>query len=321
LPRSNFGAKLRINHFLLLIQLHGTIPRLLVLIGFCLVCGGIFAMGGLALAGPLFGVSLTDMSQLMGNLESVDSIRILKFLQLLNTLGLFIIPAILFALLFIKNPIQQLKLDKSLKLTNVIWVILLFATLLPAINWLVEWNSSMDLPQALNGLEEWMKASESRAMEMTKAFLQMEGQADLFINIFLIALLPAVGEELIFRGIVQQTINKNSGSYHWGIWISAILFSALHMQFNGFLPRMLLGAFFGYLFVWSGNLWLPILAHFINNATAVIVSYILGVEAMEKQFDQIGTSDGTIIYSILGLLLFGFLFYRFYLDQQKSRLP
>jgi hypothetical protein len=93
--------------------------------------------------------------------------------------------------------------------------------------------------------------------------------------------LPAIGEELLFRGVLQKLIQKMTGSSHWAIWITATLFSALHLQFFGFLPRLLLGALFGYLLEWTGTLWLPILAHFINNASGVIVFFITG-EGLES---------------------------------------
>lgn len=295
-----------------MISLNGKLPRLLVLVGFCLVLGGLFALSGLALTAPLFGIQITDMSSLTQDLSSTQNISILKFLQLLNTLGLFVVPAILFAILFISKPLKWLKLNNTLELQNAILVLLLMFSLLPAMNWLVEWNANLDLPNSFSSIENWMKSAEESAMKLTKAFLHMENSKDLVFNLFLIALLPALGEELIFRGLMQQTINQGKKSPHMGIWISAILFSALHMQFYGFFPRMILGAFFGYLLVWGKSLWLPILAHFINNATAVIIAYKLGLEGMEKEFDQIGASEETYAYSLIGILIFSSLLWLFY---------
>ncbi|MEQ8910502.1 MAG: type II CAAX endopeptidase family protein [Vicingaceae bacterium] len=295
-----------------MITLHGTFPRLLVLVGFCLVLGGIFALGGLALSGPLFGVELENLSALTQDLSSPESIQILKLIQLFNTVGLFVLPALLFSLLFIQKPLNWLKVNQSSSAMNFGLVLLLMFSILPAMNWLVEWNQGIQLPEAFSGLEAWMKGKEAGAMELTKAFLRMETTNDLWINLILIALLPALGEELIFRGIVQQTINKGRQNPHLGIWVSALLFSALHMQFYGFFPRMILGAFFGYLLVWGKSLWLPIFAHFINNATAVIIAYKLGVEGMEKEFDQIGASESTYLISLVGILIFSSLLWVFY---------
>ena len=170
-------------------------------------------------------------------------------------------------------------------------------------------NGNMQLPEILKGVEEWMRSSEDRAAELTKAFLQMDNLNDLLYNLFLIAVLPAIGEELIFRGIIQRSINESNKNYHWGVWISAILFSALHMQFYGFIPRLFLGAFFGYLYVWTKTLWAPIFAHFLNNGMAVLLTYIYGHETIEKEIDQLGTTEDTYGYLAFAVVVFtSFLF-------------
>lgn len=299
-----------------MIQLKGKFSKLLVLIGFSLFIGGVFALAGIALIDPIFGISIQNASELLNNI-SPENTAVLKFLQLFNTLGIFVIPAILFALLFIPKPTEWLGLKQSLAIENIFWITILFICLMPLTNWLIELNGSMRFPESLKFIEQWMKASENQAAELTKAFLQMDSGHELFYNLFLIALLPAVGEELIFRGIVQQTINDNNKSHHWGVWISAILFSALHMQFYGFLPRLFLGAFFGYLFVWTRSLWAPIFAHFLNNGSAVLLTYYYGSQAIEEEIDQLGTTEDTYGYGITATLFF-VLFLILFLNRQKS---
>ena len=108
----------------------------------------------------------------------------------------------------------------------------------------------------------------------------------------MVAVLPAIGEELLFRGIVQRMFVRITKNIHWGIWISAILFSAMHMQFYGFIPRMLLGALFGYLLVWSGSMWLPILGHFLNNGIAVVATFLIHNKQLSPEVETYGsTSD------------------------------
>ena len=111
-----------------------------------------------------------------------------------------------------------------------------------------------DVSRLSGGIEKWMKDAEESAAEITKAFLDVKTIPGLVFNVFMIAFLPAVGEELLFRGIIQRIFTDMTKSHHWGIWISAILFSAMHFQFYGFVPRVLLGALFGYLLVWSGSI-------------------------------------------------------------------
>ncbi len=302
-----------------MIHIEGKISKLLILTGLCLLFGGIFALGGIALAKVIYGVSIQEVTDLMNIDKQAQNIQVLKFLQIFNTLGIFLIPSFLFMFLFIKNPLQEVGLKKSIDFTNIIGIILLFITLIPLINYMVALNGKLQLPESLTSLEVWMRASEEKAAQLTKIFLKMEGWGDLSFNIFLIAILPAISEELLFRGVVQKVINKNLQNKHIGIWISAILFSAVHMQFFGFLPRMVLGAFFGYLLVWTGSLWAPILAHFLNNGMAVLLYYFLGDKTMENEVDQLGASEGTYSYTILALIIFSGLIYFFYQYNKKSQ--
>jgi len=256
------------------------------------------------LVDPLFGIPFMEVGNAISDLESSFNIQVLKFIQFFNTIGLFWLPGILFVVLLNKNPINFLKLNKQFNSQYLILVAFLFFSFLPLLNLVATLNAEMHLPEWMSSVEEWMRNSEDNAAEMTKAFLKMNGLADLLFNILLIGILPAIGEELIFRGIIQQVINKGKNNYHIGIWVSAILFSALHFQFYGFLPRLLLGALFGYLFVWSRNLWVPIFAHFLNNTFALLAVYYLGIDAVEKQVDQLGATNETYWYAIVGGIIF-----------------
>jgi len=136
----------------------------------------------------------------------------------------------------------------------------------------------------------------------------------LIYNLLLMALLPALSEETLFRGTLQQMMYKGTSSIstsnnspntkqHVAVWVSAILFSAIHFQFYGFVPRMLLGVLFGYLLLWSGSLWLPILAHFTNNAMAVILYNIYYMQGKNvDEIDALGTGD-TLWLGILSIIL------------------
>jgi len=136
-----------------------------------------------------------------------------------------------------------------------------------------EFNHQLVLPKALAALENLIKVSQDRADKLVEQMLQVHGFYALLFNIFLIAVLPAVGEELFFRGAIIR-IFQNWRGVKTAIWITAFIFSGIHFQFYGFVPRLLMGVFFGYLLLWNGNLWLPILAHFINNVVAVIFFYL-----------------------------------------------
>jgi membrane protease YdiL (CAAX protease family) len=205
----------------------------------------------------------------------------LKWVQLIQTAALFLLPPFLMAFLWTKQPLEWLKLKSETKGYG-LWAIFLMLIALPAINLVGYFNQQMSLPAFLEPLEQWMKTAEENAAHLTEQFLSVTTFDGLIINILLMALLPAVAEELTFRGVLQrliqtqtnEAINREGKWVHLAIWCTAILFSAIHMQFYGFLPRMLMGALFGYALVWTGSMWIPILMHFTNNAMAVILYFL-----------------------------------------------
>ena len=127
-------------------------------------------------------------------------------------------------------------------------------------------------------------------------------------NLLIIAIIPALGEELFFRGYLQQTITKWTISPHIGIIITAVLFSAIHFQFYGLIPRFILGVLLGYIFLWSNNLWLPIIAHFVNNAQVLIISFVFKDQNSSMLSNNVDTTIG--IFSFLGATLLLYLLYQ-----------
>jgi len=138
----------------------------------------------------------------------------------------------------------------------------------------VEWNTQVHFPSALKDFEIWAREKEDMAAKLTEQLTRFESTGQILLALLVIAILPAIGEELVFRGMIQRELWRASGSAHLAIWMSAFLFSAIHLQFFGFFPRLLLGALFGYLYYWSGNLLIPIFAHFFNNGFAVVVMFL-----------------------------------------------
>ena len=233
----------------------------------------------------------------------------LKWLQCLQTLGTFLLPPIVCAWIWsdTHRPFLWLKMDKCMSWQEALLAVGIMVCAVPAINLLADWNSHIVLPDCLKAFEEWAKQQEQTAARLTEQFLKADNIGVLLINIGLMALLPALSEELSFRGTLQQIF----GNKHAAIWAIAIIFSAIHMQFYGFIPRMLMGAMFGYVFVWTGNLWIPILMHFTNNGLAVLVYYLVGESADGKNYaDTIGAGTMwwlgliSLVITSLGLLIF-----------------
>lgn len=235
----------------------------------------------------------------------------LKTVQALQTVSVFLLPPLLLAYVWSDKPWQWLHLAKvrpvdslvQKKITAVWWLVpISIVSAMPAINLLVYINEQISLPAFLAPMEAWMQQMEENAAVLTERFLQVDNGWGLLFNLFVMALLPALGEELTFRGILLNGLNRHQ-QLHLAIWVVAVLFSAMHMQFYGFIPRMLLGAYFGYLVVWSGSLWLPVLAHLTNNAMAVIGNYVVFKTQSDTQWlESFGTGD-TLWVGIVSLLV------------------
>ncbi len=140
-------------------------------------------------------------------------------------------------------------------------------------------NHALPLPDRFIEMEQ-------AAGQMIKGILVMDNPAELWLNIIVIGLIPALGEELLFRGVVQQQLRKAFANPVLAIWVTAIIFSAIHMQFAGFIPRMVLGATLGYLFYWTNSLWMPVLAHFLTNALQVLAQYASGGKLAQAEITK-----------------------------------
>lgn len=239
-----------------------------------------------------YGINIADASAL-SNFKDPAVLRALEVLQIISQeFGFTIVPALFAAYVFDHYPSGYLHLNRKPKLISFLLVVLIMISVIPFINFLVEWNESMKLPSALSGLEAWMQEMEKKAGEITEAFLKMNSFGQMLYKLIILALLPAVGEELMFRGLVQKFFTNITKNFHLGIIISAALFSAIHFQFYGFFPRMFLGMLFGYMLVWSGSLYLPILAHFLNNGMAVVFTYLSQQNKLSFDQDKIGAQQG-----------------------------
>lgn len=282
--------------------------KFLITVGIILLCAMLFTLIGMVTVTMVYGISMDNMQSVMNDLESPVTLQILKIVQAFSAIGTFLIPPFILAYLFSNKPTGYLSLDKKPDSVSLFLVIGALLSATPFINFLGEINATMHLPGFLRGVEEWMKESEEKAAVLTKAFLKMNSFNDLFVNLILIGLIPAVGEELVFRGIAQKLFHQLTKNVHAGVLIAAILFSSMHMQFYGFLPRVVLGIMLGYMLVWSGNLWLPIAGHFVNNAGAVLFYYLFQNGYSDIDPDMVGTGSdfGSVAMSFIicgGLLI------------------
>jgi len=277
---------------------------LLIILGAGILLSIIFLFSGLL----FFDLKLDIVENLYTTVDH-ENIGFLRFLMITQDISLFIIPAII--ILTLMKPVEQnrfidIKLPRGFE---VILVIILVFCIFPINGFAGQLNEGMHFPDWLSGVEKWMVEKEDNANHLIDLLIDADTFSIMILNLIMIALLPAIGEELIFRGVFQKIFYRLMKSDHLAVVVTAFLFSAIHFQFFGFIPRFILGLVFGYLFLWSGTLWLPVISHFVNNAVPVIGSYIQGWDKINTLSensirDQFMMLPIPIIISLVILLYF-----------------
>ncbi len=276
---------------------------------------------GILVSIPFFGTDVLNSLVAAGDLTTDKDIAMMKYFQVVSQLGIFIVPSLLFSLLVSRNILSYLRIDQQPASISVLLTVFLVFSILPAIHWLVVQNEGLHLPDFLSRIEEWMKSSEEDALKITEAFLGTTSISGLMVNILMIGLLAAVGEELLFRSVLIRLFEGWFKNVHIAVVVSALLFSGFHFQFFGFLPRFVLGLLFGYLFVWSGSLWLPILAHFVNNASAVLVYYLVNTGRVQSDAEQFGATDNMLLLIVSVVVSIAFLALIFITERKRHSTP
>lgn len=201
----------------------------------------------------------------------------------------FIVPAIAAMAIFYRRPLRAMCLDRAPSWRAIALVVVFYVVSLPAMNWMVEANKAMSLPSWMSGIEELMRSLEDSAAEATEQLLNIGSVGKLLSSLLVVGFMAGLSEEMLFRGAMQRTMHDSRLGIHAAVWIAAIVFSAFHLQFFGFFPRMVLGLWLGYLLVWSGSLWVPIIAHTLNNSSVVLFSYLANKGVVAEDFgDHLG---------------------------------
>lgn len=185
----------------------------------------------------------------------------------------------------------------------------------------IEWNANFTFPDFAHQFEQWAREREDNADELTTFLTTFASSGQLLLAVLIIAILPAIGEEIVFRGLIQNELYRGTKNIHVSIWIAAALFSAIHFQFFGFVPRLFLGALFGYLYYWSGNLKLAILAHFVNNCVSVVALYFYQQGKFSFDVESADAAPPNVV--IFSALVTGGLLYYFhrYFKGRKISIP
>jgi uncharacterized protein len=257
---------------------------------------------------PLYSISWGELNRILSEgLQNAD-VFIIRYFQICQTFGLFIIPAFLMNYILFRGNERFIAEGENNRLLVYLLIFLMMILSIPIVSKMIEWNNSVKLPSGLSGFESLLRQLEDERNELTVRMLDGKRIQDFFFNLFMVAVLPALGEEFIFRGFLQQILTKWWKNMHIAIFISAFLFSAIHLQFYGFFPRLLLGLFFGYLLFWSRNIWWSVWAHFVNNAVAVTLLFMsnsgqVSVPEILKEEHHVNSWEFIISLSITILLV------------------
>ncbi len=244
----------------------------------------------------------------------------MKLGQGISSIFMFVVPPIVYY--FITRKEHQMRDLGLRKLSPPWWLILISAVLmfisLPVSNLLTEWNEGMKLGGAFQMLEDMMKTLEQTATDLTERMLNIDTIGGLLLNLIIIALIPAVGEELTFRGVIQQALARKMNP-HIAIILSAAIFSFIHFQFYGFLTRMFLGMLLGYMFYITGSLWTSILMHFLNNGSAVLIYYLNNKGIINVDVDHFGATQSVWLIIASAVVTIGLIAWSWIKAQPKKQ--
>ena len=250
------------------------ISRFLIFIGMIVFFYSVFSVFGILLLKPVFGIDVMQDISILTNFSSDPKVlNATKFLQVFISIGLFIVPAWFFPKAIQQDSASFLKVNSGFTFKDISFGIALMILSTPLISWLIYINGSVTFPASMAEIEHQLRLAEDAATQLSNAFIKADSFPVFLLNVMVVALIPALCEELLFRGAIQQFFTFCFRNKHFSVWITAIIFSAFHMQFFGFLPRLVLGVFLGYMFAYSGSIWVSVIAHFFNNLMALLASY------------------------------------------------
>ena len=274
-----------------------------------LIIGLGFQFLGAALAAWFYGYNFRDILTLAAY-EDPKYIAAFKFMQIVGSIGTFIIPAFLFSFFFTGNFFSYYPFERFHGILSVLLVVLMMLSVVPFINYMAELNLKMQIP--IEAVDRAFRDLEVEAEKVMEAFTSTKTVGGLLVNLLMIGVIASVGEELIFRGLLQRILTAWMRNAHIPILITAFLFSTFHFQFLSFLPRFILGIILGYLLYFGKSIWYPILAHFVNNTLGVVYYFFYSRGSAEDVWEEIGTSSFFPVSAVISLLLFLLFFLGWY---------
>jgi len=288
--------------------------RFLFTVVILFILGLAFQFLGAFLAAWIYGFSFSEILTI-GTFNDPRYVAASKLIQIMGAVGTFIIPAFLFSYLYAGNLFSYYQFRNQVGVIPLLMTLLMIVAVVPLINYLAELNLKMEFP--FKSVDRFLRTLEDEGEVIMQAFMATRTMGGLLVNLLMIGILASVGEELIFRGLLQRLLYGLVKNVHVAIIITAILFSAFHFQFFSFLPRLILGLILGYLMIYGRSIWYPILAHFVNNTMGVIYYYFYARGSADDVLEEIGTSSYVPISAVISLLVFVLLFIMWYYQTRR----
>lgn len=277
---------------------------------------GLFMLGGLLISSALGELVILLIYGTPMMLEASDPVTAIRISQTFVTIGTFLIPSLLFAYCQNRQWFDYNAANRRPPQSMINMVLILSMTLLPVVGMLSSFNQNI-MPQE-GTIAEFMRNLEEAANDILKLVTSQRSSWDLISNIMVFAVLAGICEEFLFQGALQPLMMKWTKNPHVGILLTAFIFSVLHFQFYGFIPRFMLGVYLGYLFYWSRSLWLPILAHILHNALSILIDFTLqgrGIDTDNMQFTDVHGSIPVTIACTLASAMAIVYIWRTYKDE------
>lgn len=300
-------------------QLRNPQPQLSPLVSMLFLM--MFCLGGLLIGqfigyiiGQAFGIDMTEVGALYS--DSANRVPLLLS-QFAYSVMLFIVAPYVFLSYFDKDLLKGKVIGTGkLPLKLVLLTVVILFSYFPVSAYLVGWNESISLPESMAAFEQGLKDMEATFSNLTKFIVAFDSFGQFLLGLVVIAVIPAIGEEYLFRGVLQTYFGKLFKNIHVAIWLTAFIFSAFHLQFYGLIPRMALGALFGYLFAWSGRLTYAMIAHFINNGVTLLMVYLYHNGSISTNIED--TPAFPLLPAVIALVLTGFLLVVFKKNADKD---
>lgn len=226
------------------------------------------------------------VSGLFSSIGLTERIRVLS-VSVIQGLLAFVFPTLLTWILTSSEPAVSIGLREQISGRLWLWIISLYIIAYPALCQTVFWNEHMSLPDSMAGLEATWRKWEEAGAKTTNEILSVSSIGAMIVNVLIVGLFTGFAEEMFFRAGFQKLMIQSGLHPGIAIWLAALIFSAVHMQFFGFVPRLLLGAMFGYVYYRTGSIWASALLHGINNSIVVVSTWLAALGIISENVDDI----------------------------------